>query len=63
MRSFLDGSSTFLQVTRIAIKAWMSLKFCQSPSPTTEIDAFERRHLKFVKIGLGATDLAVLERL
>ena len=56
VRSFLDGSSSFVQVTRTTIKAWMSLKFSQSPSPTTEIDAFERRHLKFVKIGLGAAD-------
>ena len=33
--SFLNGSSSFLQVTRTTIKAWMSLNFCQIPSSTT----------------------------
>ena len=32
----LDGSPSFLQVTRTTIKAWMSLNFHQIPSPTTE---------------------------
>ena len=39
---FLDGSSSFLQVTRTTIKAWMSLNFCLMPSPTTEFPALER---------------------
>ena len=42
--SFLNGSSSFLQVTRTTIKACMSLNFCQIPSPTTELAALE--HLK-----------------
>ena len=42
--SVLDESSSFLQVTRPTIKAWMSLNFCQIPSPTTELAALE--HLK-----------------
>ena len=42
--SFLDGSSSFLQVTRTNIKAWMSLNFSKIPSPTTELAALE--HLK-----------------
>ena len=29
--SFLIGSSSFLQVTRTTIKAWMSLNFCRIP--------------------------------
>ena len=29
--SFLNGSSSFLQVTRTTIKAWMGLNFCQIP--------------------------------
>ena len=33
--SVFDGSS-FLQVTRMTIKAWMSLNFGQIPSPTME---------------------------
>ena len=36
VRSFLNGSSAFLQVTRISITAWMSLHFCQIQSPITE---------------------------
>ena len=40
--SFLNGSSSFLQVTRTTIKAWMSLNFFQIPSPTTELAALER---------------------
>ena len=39
---FLDGSSSFLQVTRTTIKAWMSLNFCKIPSPTTELAALDR---------------------
>ena len=42
LRSFLDLPLSFLQVTRTAIKAWMSLNFCQIPSPTTELAALER---------------------
>ena len=41
MHSFYDGSSSFLQVTRTTLKAWVSLKFCQIPSPTTELAALE----------------------
>ena len=40
--SFLDGSSTFLQVPRTTIKAWMSLNFCQIQSTTTELAALGR---------------------
>ena len=40
--SFLDGSSSFLQITRPAIKAWMSLNFGKIPSLTFELATFER---------------------
>ena len=40
--SFLDGSSSFLQVTRPTIKDWMSLNFRKIPSLTSELAAFER---------------------
>ena len=40
--SFLYGSLSFLQVTKITIIAWMSLNFCQISSPATELAAFER---------------------
>ena len=40
--SFLNVSSSFLQVTRTTIKARISLNFCQIPSPTTELAALER---------------------
>ena len=36
------GSSSFLQVTRTTIKAWMSLNLGQMPSPTTELAVIER---------------------
>ena len=40
--SFLDGSSSFLQVTRLTIKAWMSLYFGKILSLTSELAALER---------------------
>ena len=42
--SFLDGSSSFLQVTRPIIKARMSLNFGKIPSLTSELAALQ--HLK-----------------
>ena len=39
--SFLDGSSSFLQVTRPTIKAWMGLNFGKIPSLTSELAALE----------------------
>ena len=42
--SFLDGSSSFLQVTRPTIKACMSLNFGKIQSLTSELAALE--HLK-----------------
>ena len=40
--SFLDGSSSVLQVTRITIKARTSLNFGKIPSLTLELAALER---------------------
>ena len=40
--SFFYGSSSFLQVTRSAIKAWMCLNFGKIPSLTSELAALER---------------------
>ena len=42
VQSFLGGSSSFLQVTSPAIKAWMSLNFNKIPSLTSELVALER---------------------
>ena len=39
--TFSNGSS-FLQVTRSAIKAWMGLNFGKIPSLTSELAALER---------------------
>ena len=39
--SILNGSSSFLQVIRTTIKAWMSLLFCQIQQLTTELAALE----------------------
>ena len=40
--SFSDGSSSFLQVTRSVIKAWMGLNFGTIPSLTLKLAALER---------------------
>ena len=40
--SFLDGSSSFLQVTRPIMKAWMSLNFGKISLLTSELAALER---------------------
>ena len=37
--SFLNQSSSFLQVTRTCIKAWMSSNFGQIPPSTSELSA------------------------
>ena len=42
--SFLDGTTSFLQITRPTIKAGMSLNFGKIPSLTSELAALE--HLK-----------------
>ena len=40
--SILIESSSFLQVTRTYMKAWMSSNFGQIPQPTPELSAIER---------------------
>ena len=40
--SFSNGSSSFLQVTRSAMKAWMGLNFGKNPLWTSELVAIER---------------------
>ena len=42
VQSFLNRFSSFLQVTRPTIKAWMSLNFGKIPSLTSELAALER---------------------
>ena len=42
VQSFLDESSSFLQVTSPTIMAWMSLNFGKIPSLTSELAALER---------------------
>ena len=42
VQSFLDGSSSFLQVTSTTIMVWMSLNFGKIPSLTSELAALER---------------------
>ena len=41
--SFLDGSSSFLQITRPAIKTRVSMNFGKIPSLTSELAALERQ--------------------
>ena len=40
--SFSNGSSSFLQVTRSAMKAYMGLNFSKIPSLTSKLAALER---------------------
>ena len=40
--SFLNGSSSFLQVTRPTIKSWIRLNFGKIPPLTSELAALER---------------------
>ena len=40
--SFLNQSSSFLQVKRTCMKAWMSSNFGQIPTPTPELSALAR---------------------
>ena len=47
MLSVLNGSPSFLQVTRTIIKACMSLNFNQIRSTTTELAAPERLKNKY----------------
>ena len=42
VQSFINGSSSFLQVTSSTIKARMSLNFGKIPSLTSELAAIER---------------------
>ena len=41
VQSFLDGSSSFLQVTSPTFMAWMSLNFGKISSLTSELAALE----------------------
>ena len=40
---FLDGSSSFLQIIRPFIKAWIGLNFDKIPSLTSELAALEHQ--------------------
>ena len=40
--TFSNGSSSFSQVTRSAMKAWMGMNFGKIPSLTSELAALER---------------------
>ena len=47
---FLIGSSSFLLVTRTAIKAWMGLKFGKIGPGSAELAALERLEKIFIDI-------------
>ena len=58
MPSFLIGSSSFLQVTRTTIKAWMSSNLGRIPPLTSELAALERlkkRHIILTSYNLVST--------
>ena len=56
--SFLNGSSSFLQVTRTTIKARMSLKFCLIQLLTTELAALECLKISVSTFSLSLFKLA-----
>ena len=41
--SIFDGSSSYLQITRPTIKAWMGLNFSKISSLTSELAALEHQ--------------------
>ena len=43
--SFLDGSSSYLQISRPTVKARMSLNFGKIPLLTSELAALERQKI------------------
>ena len=43
--SYFDGSSSFMQVIRTTIQAWINLHFGQILSPNTKVAALERRKI------------------
>ena len=49
---FFIGSSSFFQVTRTIIKAWMSLNFKKNQSQTVELTALER-HKTLHRLTMG----------
>ena len=48
--SILDESSSFLQVTRKAIKSCMSLNVCLISSPATELAALGRSKIECIMV-------------
>ena len=59
--SFLNGSCSFLQVTRTTIKAWMSLNICQIQQLTTELAALECLKNQCLHFFLVAIDLILFK--
>ena len=50
VQSFFDGSSSFLQITKPNIKAWMSWNLGKIPSLTSELAALERLKNQLIKL-------------
>ena len=50
VQAFLDGYSSFLQITRTTIKTWMSLNFGKSQSLASELAALEHLKNQWVKL-------------
>ena len=48
--SFLNQLSSFLQVTRTCMKAWMSSNFGHIPTPTPELSALARLKNCFIYV-------------
>ena len=59
--TFLNGYSSYLQVTRTSIKSWLSSKFGQIPPLTTELAALERPKFRCLHFFAVAMDLILFK--
>ena len=58
---FSNGSSSFLQITRSTIKAWMGLNFGKIPSLTSELAALERLKKSTNNVVTTSAPLSLIE--
>ena len=52
MASYLNESSSLLQVTKATIKAWMTLNFYQIQQPTTALECLKIQCLHFFSVAI-----------
>ena len=50
VQPFFEGSSSFLHITRVTIKTWMSLNFGKIQSLASELAALEHLKMQWVML-------------